>query len=248
MSQHKGMRWVLGAFGLLLYMGSFGSEVLIAVRNTCNPTAHDMGAIISAETINDIFIILFDTLVVVVTLYNTLGLVRRSRKFQMPPQKSLTQTLAVHGLIRYGFILSITLTSAIASKVLRSSIATVLPAVQISLSVIIICRSHLALQERAAHPNGTTHSAQHPVTSFRAAAGQIHDSLIEEFGDPNIEEIGTSEAVEPYREDDPSSDAVMGHELEEIPRGRETAGTVDGDVRSEPRYVAASTGEVSLEA
>ncbi|KAF8474571.1 hypothetical protein JB92DRAFT_1895966 [Gautieria morchelliformis] len=47
MSQHKGMRWVLGAFGLLLYMGSFGSEVLIAVRNTCNPTAHDMGAIIS---------------------------------------------------------------------------------------------------------------------------------------------------------------------------------------------------------
>jgi hypothetical protein len=50
-----------------------------------------------AGTINTVFLILFDTLVVVVTLYNTLGPVRRSREFQMLPQKSLSQTLAEQG-------------------------------------------------------------------------------------------------------------------------------------------------------
>jgi hypothetical protein len=73
-------------------------------------------------TINIVFLVLFDTLVVIVTLYNTLGLVRRSREFQMLPRKSLIQTLAeqgrlIHhytlkqwliasvGLIRYGSVL-----------------------------------------------------------------------------------------------------------------------------------------------
>ncbi|KAF8484162.1 hypothetical protein JB92DRAFT_3131855 [Gautieria morchelliformis] len=75
--------------------------------------------------------------------------------------------------------------------------------VQNSLSAIIICRCHLALQERVAHPNNTTHSANHPMTSFRAATWQIHDSLMEEFGDPSIEDIGTSEAIGPHREHNP---------------------------------------------
>jgi hypothetical protein len=68
-----------------------------------------------------VFLVLFDTLVVVVTLYNTLGLVRDSRELQLLPRKSLTQIVAeqgslVHpytlkwlisslGLIRYGSVL-----------------------------------------------------------------------------------------------------------------------------------------------
>ncbi|KAF8480622.1 hypothetical protein JB92DRAFT_1758532 [Gautieria morchelliformis] len=200
------------------------------------------------DTINNVSIILFDTLVVVVTLYNTLGLVRRSREFPMLPRKSLTQILAEQSLIRYGFVLTITLASLVTTKVLRPSVTGILITVQDSLSTIIICRCHLALQERVAHTNGITHSAHHPVTSFRAAARQIHDSLMEEFGDPSIEEIGTSEAIGPHREDDPLSNAVVGSELEEIPRGRGPASAIDGDVHAEPTCVAASAGEVSLEA
>ncbi|KAF8524768.1 hypothetical protein JB92DRAFT_2826964 [Gautieria morchelliformis] len=214
MTQHnQGMRWVLGALGLLLYMGSFS----VTVSKVDAKSQVGIWMLYFLATINNVFIILFDTLVVVATLYNTLGLVKLSRGFQMLPRKSLTQILAEQGLIRYG------------------------------LSVIIICRCHLALQERVAHPNGTTHSAHHPITSFHAAARHIHNSLMDEFGDPSTEEIGTSEAIEPHREDNPSSEAVTVIELEEIPRGRETAGAVDGDVRAEPRYVAASMGEVSLE-
>ncbi|KAF8531491.1 hypothetical protein JB92DRAFT_3092244, partial [Gautieria morchelliformis] len=106
----------------------------------------------------------------------------------MLPRKSLTETLAEQGLIRYGIVLSITLASGISTKVLRPSISSILISVQDSLSVIVICRCHLALQERVAHPNGTTHSAHHPVTSFRAAAAQIHNSLMEEFGDLSVSE------------------------------------------------------------
>ncbi|KAF8524038.1 hypothetical protein JB92DRAFT_3109766 [Gautieria morchelliformis] len=70
---------------------------------------------------------------------------------------------------------------------------------------------------------------------------------MEEFGDPSIEEIGTSEAIEPHMEDNPS-EANAGIEREEIPRGRDPASAVDGDVIAEPRYVAVSTAKVSLEA
>jgi hypothetical protein len=98
-----------------------------------------------------------------------------------------------------------------------------------SLSVIIICRCQLALQERVAHPNGTTHSEHHPVTSFRAATRKIHNSLMEEFGDPSVDETGISEAIEPHGKDGSSSNPISESaiELEEISRGRERAIAVD---------------------
>ncbi|KAF8527694.1 hypothetical protein JB92DRAFT_2826205 [Gautieria morchelliformis] len=180
------VQWVSGALGLLLYMGSLGMGVLITVKNECNVTAQDLGALFLSHKIW------------VLRLH--------------------TRSIAQHFTNPY------------------------------SLSTMVICHCHLALQERVAHPNGTTYSAHHPITSFRVATQQIHDSLMEEFTNPNIEESGTSEAVEPHMEDDSLSDAAMGIELEEIPHGRETAGAVDGDVHAEPHYVVASMGEVSLEA
>ncbi|KAF8527238.1 hypothetical protein JB92DRAFT_2826313 [Gautieria morchelliformis] len=111
MLHNQGMRWVLGALGLLLYMGNLGTVVFIAVKDTCNITAQDMDVLMFcsltdhlslADTISNVLNILFDTLVVVVTLYNTLGLMRHSREFKMLVRKSLAQTLAEQGLIRYG--------------------------------------------------------------------------------------------------------------------------------------------------
>jgi hypothetical protein len=108
-----------------------------------------------------------------------------------------------------------------------------------SLSAIIVCRCHLALQERVTHPNGTTPSEHHPVTSFRAATRKIHDSLMDEFGDPSIDETGISEAIEPHGEDGPSSNAISAPELEEVSRSRELAGAVDdssGEAPDEPQH------------
>ncbi|KAF8490876.1 hypothetical protein JB92DRAFT_3100623 [Gautieria morchelliformis] len=161
MSQHnQGVRWVLGALGLLLYMGSLGTGVFIVVKGACNATAQELGAL---------------------HWYHKIW-------------------------------------------VLRPSISGILSTVQDSLSVIVICRCHLALQERVAHPNGTIHSAHHPVTSFRAATRHIHNSLIEEFGDLSVSETGASEH---HGKDGPSSTAVVGIELEEIRHGREPGGGVD---------------------
>jgi hypothetical protein len=106
-----------------------------------------------------------------------------------------------------------------------------------SLSVIIICRCHLALQERVAHPNGTTHSEHHPITSFRAATRKIHNSLMEEFGDPTRNETGISESIEPHG--NPSSNAISAIELEDISRGRELARAVDyssGEAPDQPKH------------
>jgi hypothetical protein len=52
--------------------------------------------------------------------------------------------------------------------------------------VIILCRIHLGLLEKNAHPNGTTHSSPHPVRIFHAATRRIHDAVVDEFGDRSI--------------------------------------------------------------
>jgi hypothetical protein len=118
-----------------------------------------------------------------------------------------------------------------------------------SLSVIIVCRCHLALQERVAHPNGTTHSEHHPVKSFRAATRKIHDSLMDEFGDPSVDETGISEAVESHGEDGPSSNAISALEPEEVSRSQELAGAVDdssGEAPDEPQHGESLVGFLYL--
>ena len=47
---------------------------------------------------------------------------------------------------------------------------------------------HLDLQERHAHPNGTTHSVSHPPGSFHAATRRIHNAIVDEFGDRSVTE------------------------------------------------------------
>ncbi|KAF8500648.1 hypothetical protein JB92DRAFT_2978241 [Gautieria morchelliformis] len=45
MTQHNQVRWVLGALGLLLYMGSLGTGVFSVVRGECIITAQDLGPV-----------------------------------------------------------------------------------------------------------------------------------------------------------------------------------------------------------
>jgi hypothetical protein len=102
-----------------------------------------------------------------------------------------------------------------------------------------ICRCHLALQERVAHPNGTTHSEHHPVTSFGAATRKIQNLLLEEFGDLSVDKNGISEAIEPRRKDGLSYNAISTIELEKVSRGRELARAVGesfGEAPDEPQH------------
>jgi hypothetical protein len=118
-----------------------------------------------------------------------------------------------------------------------------------SLSVIIVCRCHLALQKRLPHPNGTTHSEHHPVMSFRAATQKIHNSLMDEFGDPSVDETGISEAIEPHGMDSPSSNAISAIELEEVSCDRKLAGAVDdssGEAPDKPQQGESLVGFLYL--
>ncbi|KAF8572533.1 hypothetical protein K439DRAFT_1625716, partial [Ramaria rubella] len=51
------------------------------------------------------------------------------------------------------------------------------------LSVILICRFHLELQQRNDHPNGSNTSHSLPLGSFHAVKERIHRAVVDEFGD-----------------------------------------------------------------
>ena len=56
------------------------------------------------------------------------------------------------------------------------------------LSTIILCRIHLDLLEKYAHPNGSTHSSPQPARSFHAVTRRIHNAVVDEFGDRSVTE------------------------------------------------------------
>ena len=55
-----------------------------------------------------------------------------------------------------------------------------------SLSIILIRRFHLDLQERHAHPNGTTYSASLPIGNFHTATLRVHNAIVDDFGDRGV--------------------------------------------------------------
>ena len=71
-----------------------------------------------------------------------------------------------------------------------------------SLSTIIICRFHLNLQRKNAHPNSNASQDLPTISigSFRAASQKMHNVIMAEFGgslvDENAEAEGSREAVE----------------------------------------------------
>ena len=69
-----------------------------------------------------------------------------------------------------------------------------------SLSTIIICRFHLDLQEKNAHPNNSRDLSTIAIGSFRAANQQIHDAVMEEFGgslgDESVEGEAAMDGIE----------------------------------------------------
>ena len=87
-----------------------------------------------------------------------------------------------------------------------------------SLSTIIICRFHLALQERHRHPNGSSSSPSLPGSSFRAAAQKAHNAIMEEFGDSYMSRSLGKEVSEAVgAQQDPRIATEEGVELVEFP-------------------------------
>ncbi|KAF8574279.1 hypothetical protein K439DRAFT_1624460 [Ramaria rubella] len=149
---------------------------------------------VSVTTLQPIFTIIFDTAVFVVILKNTLGLLQLQSGISRLQGKTLTKLLVQQGILRYGFVLTITLADVVTEKVLRSTLQGILTYFQNSLSVIIVCRFHLDLQQRNYHPNGTNSSHTLPLGSFHAVTERIHRAVVYEFGDLSFNESFATEA------------------------------------------------------
>lgn len=55
-----------------------------------------------------------------------------------------------------------------------------------SLTVIVMCRMHLDLLQRHVHTSSNTHLPFYSMDSFRGARQQIHNAIVDEFGDRDV--------------------------------------------------------------
>ncbi|KAF8574289.1 hypothetical protein K439DRAFT_1624441 [Ramaria rubella] len=209
---------------------------------------------VSVETLNGVFTILFDTVVFVSIIENTLGLLQlqsgipelqRNSLSKLLIQQDMGNTHEVLPRIEISnfdrFVLTITLADAITKKALKPSLQGILNTVQNSfvfLSTIIICRFHLDLKQRNDHPNGSNTSHSLPLGSFHAVTERIHRAVVDEFGDLSFNESfgteGEQEDIELQDMQFPSGAAEI--DLQEFP----WAGGDIGDEEAGP--VASGSG------
>ncbi|KAF8579755.1 hypothetical protein K439DRAFT_1620295 [Ramaria rubella] len=130
------------------------------------------------------------------------------------------------------------LLSCSAMQGLRPTLQGILGTLQNSLSVILICRFHLDLQQRNEHPNGSITSHSLPLGSFHAVTERIHRAVVDEFGDLSFNEsFGTEASQEDIElQDMQSPSAAAEIDLQEFP----WAGGDIGDEEAGP--VASGSG------
>ncbi|KAF8579778.1 hypothetical protein K439DRAFT_1620311 [Ramaria rubella] len=224
---------LLGTTAIVLSMLAIPKNNCISTSNTfvlckmLNPILKNrVHELHSVTILNGVFTILFDTAVFVAIIENTLGLLQLQSGIPELQRNTLSKLLVqqgklrdISGILRYGFVLTITLADAVTKKVLRL--------------IIIICRFHLDLQQRNDHPNGSNTSHSLPLGSFHAVKERIHRAVVDEFGDLNFNESfgteGSQEDIELQAMQ--SSSGVAEIDLQEFPWaggdiGEEEAGPV----------------------
>ncbi|KAF8585215.1 hypothetical protein K439DRAFT_1616156 [Ramaria rubella] len=193
---------------------------------------------VSVHTLNGVFTIMFDTVVFVANIENTLGLLQPQSGIPGLHRNTLSKLLVQQGILRYGFVLTISLAATVTRKALRSTLQGIVISFQNLLSIIIICRFHLDLQQRNDHPHGSNTSHSLPLGSFHAVTEKIHRAVVDEFGDLSFNEsFGTEESQEDIElQDIQSASGGAEIDLQEFP----WAGGDIGDEEAGP--VASGSG------
>ncbi|KAF8574553.1 hypothetical protein K439DRAFT_1624233 [Ramaria rubella] len=140
----------------------------------------------AVTTLNGVFTILFDTAVFFAIIENTIGLLQLQK--------------GVPGLQRNTLSKLVVQQDPVTKKALRPTLQGIVGPLQNCLSTIIICHSHLDLQQRKNHPNGSNTSHSLPLGSFHAVKERIHRAIVDEFGDLSFNEFfgteGSQEDIE----------------------------------------------------
>ncbi|KAF8579549.1 hypothetical protein K439DRAFT_1620441 [Ramaria rubella] len=157
------------------FSNPFALYVIISLSMDIHSSIAGFMIYISVHTLNAVFTILFNTAVFVAIIENTLGLLQLQNGILGLQRNSLSDVLVQQ--------------NTVTDKVLRPSFQGIFNDLQISLSVILICHSHLDLQQRNDHPNGSNTSHSLPLGSFHSSVTEmIHRAVVEEFGDLNFNE------------------------------------------------------------
>ncbi|KAF8573876.1 hypothetical protein K439DRAFT_1553993 [Ramaria rubella] len=217
---------LLGTIATVLFMQTLIAYPLLIfllyVRHSALFSKTEFMIHVSVETLNGVFTILFDTVVFVAIIENTLGLLQHQRGVPGLQRKSLSNLLVQQA-------------NAVTLKVLRPTLQGILGTLQNSLSIIIICHFHLDLQQRNDHPNGSNTSHSLPLGSSHAVKERIHRAIVDEFGDLSFNESfdteGSQEDIQVELQAIQSPNGVAEIDLQEFPWaggdiGNEEAGPV----------------------
>ncbi|KAF8579746.1 hypothetical protein K439DRAFT_1620293 [Ramaria rubella] len=234
---------LLGTIAIVLFLIAIPNQTCISSSNfvalyVIKFLPNDIHSSNTVDTLNGVFIILFDTVVFVSIIENTLGLLQLQSGIPELQRKTMSKLLVQQGILRYGFVLTISLAATVTDKGLRPTLQGILGALQNCLSIIIICRFHLDLQQRNNHPNGSNTSHSLPLGSFQAVTERIHRAVVDEFGDLSLNEsFGTEGSHEDIElQEIQSSNGVAEIDLQEFP----WAGGDIGDEEAGP--VASGSG------
>ncbi|KAF8574550.1 hypothetical protein K439DRAFT_1624232 [Ramaria rubella] len=213
---------LLSTIAIVLYMIAIPHENCISFSNIFALCKMFILILRHIVTLYGVFTVLFDTAVFIVIIENTLGLLQLQRRVPGLQRATLSKLLVQQ-------------VDTITYRVLTSTLQGILYALQNPLSVILICRFHLDLQQRNDHPNGSNTSHSLPLDSFHAVKERIHRAVVDEFGDLSFNESfgteGSQEGIELQAMQSPSGVAEI--DLQEFPwAGGDIGGEEAGPVAS----------------
>ncbi|KAF8524696.1 hypothetical protein BU17DRAFT_63242 [Hysterangium stoloniferum] len=145
---------------LLLVFASTGLVVLLLQKSP-----------LALDTIQATIVVGYDTIIFLITIWYMLSTVRRQRS--LPDQfekKSILFLIVYRGALRYGFVLTVTVTAAVTFKTLRVSLQGVIAPVQ---NLRDDCTVGHTLD-------------QVTLGTFKAATGRVHEAVVDEFGDTDL--------------------------------------------------------------
>lgn len=190
-SLYPGNIWVALGLGISFFIGVFFGIYVPAAFPGCSSSLTSQ--VKAFNLVDIIFTVLTDTLVFLVTVYKVWGVWKLRRQLNLRDQESdIGGLLLSQGVLRYCFVLLVTLTNAILVERGPLDATSNFSYMQEALSIIILCRFSLDLRRRN---KPQIDDVVLPTMSFsvqgaRSMMRYVHETFLTELGEPtgDIEE------------------------------------------------------------
>jgi len=172
------------------------SMLNVVLAEGCGPQIFTLRELIVFSTANALTL-LYDAAIFVATACYTWSLVKLKRPLSnMTSGPWLLSLILTQGVFRFLTIFSWTLQTTIYDNLIRRNIKGLTSLIERPVSALLVLRFFLDLRDRNAHPNGTSQTRDLATfSSFKAAARNISDAVVEDLRDPEDDACVASQAI-----------------------------------------------------